>query len=261
MSTNFLFPFFRADEVAEFGAYHGLVEGWGQRKKSKKRREAEGDFLGVDQPSLLLSHDTIVAPCFASLFQGGHLGVEIATEAHAGMLEAYGLLKSPSRLQSGVCLQDDLCVEGLYIDDYFAISREDARACAVGEPSSEQDLQRLSTKQRRTIRLKKFLDQTTKMCSKVIASKSSEPRSIPVSFWSKVDWPLVGYMLRRGCLWLWRIYVCFASRDFRRFAFQPIVGSIISMLLFRMPAMSALQEVFHVIPSSSSTRRSPNCGS
>lgn len=91
MSTNFFFPFFRADEVAEFGAYHGLVEGWGQRKKSKKRREAEGDFLDVDQPSLLLSDDTIVAPCFASVFQGGHLGVEIATEAHAGMLEAYGL--------------------------------------------------------------------------------------------------------------------------------------------------------------------------
>jgi len=106
-----------------------------EEEEQEKRREAEGDFLGVDQPSLLLSDDTIVAPCFASLFQGGHLGVEIATEAHAGMLEAYGLLKSPSRLQSGVCLQDDLCVEGLYIDDYFAISREDARACAGGGPS------------------------------------------------------------------------------------------------------------------------------
>lgn len=146
-----------------------------EEEEQEKRREAEGDFLGVDQPSLLLSDDTIVAPCFASLFQGGHLGVEIATEAHAGMLEAYGLLKSPSRLQSGVCLQDDLCVEGLYIDDYFAISREDARARArvVGLPS-EQDLQRLSTKQRRPIHLKKFLDQTTKMCSKAIASKSCQ---------------------------------------------------------------------------------------
>ena len=249
------FPFFRADEVAEFGAYHGLVEGWGQRKKSKKRREAEEDFLGVDQPSLLLSDDTIVAPCFASLFQGDHLGVEIATEAHAGMLEAYALLKSPSRLQSGFCLQGDPCVEGLYIDDYFAISREDVRACAVGEPSFRARSSEAFYKAKEAYTSEEVFGSDDKDVL-VIASKSSELRSIP-GFWSKVDWSLVGYLLRRGCLWLWRIYVCFASGDFRRFAFQPIVGSIISMLLFRRPAMSALQEVFHVIPSSELNTQEP----
>ena len=125
-STNYLYPFFRAGDFKDFTAYAALVEGWGKAQGRRTvRREDEGDFLAVDRPSLLLEEEMMIAPCFSSLFQGDHLGVEIATEAHSGLLLAHGLLSPHSRLQAGVCLQDDRCVQGLYIDDFFSISKEE----------------------------------------------------------------------------------------------------------------------------------------
>ena len=62
---------------------------------------------------------------FGSLFQGDHLGVEIASEAHAGLLMSHGLLPGPSRLVANLALVEDEVVQGLYIDDFFIISKED----------------------------------------------------------------------------------------------------------------------------------------
>eukprot|EP00435_Cladocopium_sp_Y103_P037932 s319_g10.t1 len=59
---------------------------------------------------------------FKSIFQGDHAGVEVATEAHANLLQSVGLLKEESRLVSGQPFFGNSLVEGLVIDDYFAIA-------------------------------------------------------------------------------------------------------------------------------------------
>ena len=173
-STNYLFPFFKAGEVAEFKAYGALVDGWGSTSKRRRRREAEGDFLAVDRPSLVLDDDTLVAPCFASLFQGDHLGVEFATDAHSGMLEAHGLLRPGSRLLAGVCLEDDQCVQGLYIDDFFSISAR--RLMDLGAKRSRV---RSSTGRRPSMKRKASLGLMTKTSFLVIASELQEQRLTP----------------------------------------------------------------------------------
>ena len=40
------------------------------------------------------------------------------------MLQSYGLLSEDSRLQSSRPILHDTCVEGLVIDDYFVVSKE-----------------------------------------------------------------------------------------------------------------------------------------
>ena len=64
--------------------------------------------------SLLSYH--VLAECFKD-----HLGVELASEAHARMLVAESLLREGSRLRADRALIDDSVVEGLYIDDFFKL--------------------------------------------------------------------------------------------------------------------------------------------
>ena len=54
-------------------------------------------------PSLLVRetrdlHDGVLTPCFRSLFQGDHLGVEFALEAHSQLLQNHGALPEDCRL-------------------------------------------------------------------------------------------------------------------------------------------------------------------
>ena len=131
-TSNFLLPGFKAKDFAGFVAHDRLLMDFG--RKRRRDREKTGDFLvsGVDplhppRSTLLVDDASRVVPCFGSLFQGDHLGVEFASEAHYGLLCHHGLLPSSSRLVATSALLDDEVVQGLYIDDFFVISREDLR--------------------------------------------------------------------------------------------------------------------------------------
>ena len=50
--------------------------------------------------SMLFDGSCRVRGAFRSLFQGDHSGVEVATEAHASLLQAHGLLEERHRLQA-----------------------------------------------------------------------------------------------------------------------------------------------------------------
>ena len=100
-------------------------------------REIVGDKLGFSSSTcksrkkiLLPDH---VYPCFASLFQGDHLGVEFALRSHSLLLENHGLLDPCRRLLGGVPVPAAFAWEALVIDDYFAISVD--RICAPAEQS------------------------------------------------------------------------------------------------------------------------------
>ena len=100
-TTNFLLPSFKAERFEGLSAYLQLCRDFGKRKR--RRRELIGDFLegGIDvamRVPLLVDGETEVVPLFSSVFQGDHLGVELASEAHTGMLISEGLLSEGSRL-------------------------------------------------------------------------------------------------------------------------------------------------------------------
>ena len=58
---------------------------------------------------------------FKSIFQGDHAGVEVATDAHVGLLQRSGLLGSDSRVEADRPYLGGVALEGLVIDDYFSI--------------------------------------------------------------------------------------------------------------------------------------------
>ena len=59
------------------------------KRKHQRRVEVEGDYLlGRGRPRpLLIPDDGEMIACFKALFQGDHLGVEFACDAHSSLLE------------------------------------------------------------------------------------------------------------------------------------------------------------------------------
>lgn len=90
-------------------------------KKKTYSRHHQGDLLGgapIVPPALPQGK---VAVCFKSVLQGDHAGVEFATSAHENLLISHGALSESSRLLS--CrhsMRPDL-MQGLVIDDFFAV--------------------------------------------------------------------------------------------------------------------------------------------
>ena len=100
-------------------------------KKKKASQEARGDFLGSygwppSQRSCVRPDEGLLWTSFCSVLQGDHGGVEICTDAHVSLLQSHGLLDANSRLVSSKPLLSSSVADGLVIDDYFCISREDA---------------------------------------------------------------------------------------------------------------------------------------
>ena len=121
-SLNCLFPKFDLTRFIECKAHDSYVEKF--LKKSKYDRAAQGDMLHGFSSRGPYPADTKVVACFGALFQGDHLGVELATDSHSNLLCEAGLLGGESRLRSDFPLACDAKVDGLVIDDYFCLSRE-----------------------------------------------------------------------------------------------------------------------------------------
>ena len=100
------------------------------QKKKGYRRDLHGDRLGVDggPTKRKRSLPAELYGGFKSLFQGDHLGVEFALQAHSGLLSAGGLLHEDRRLLGNSPLPLGSQWEALVIDDYFAIGAEDVNA-------------------------------------------------------------------------------------------------------------------------------------
>ena len=88
-------------------------------------REVVGDRLGM--PASERRKKVVPGrlwPGFAALYQGDHLGVEYALEAHQNLLLEEGLLRSEGRVQLNSCFPTGGVCEGLIIDDFFVISSQ-----------------------------------------------------------------------------------------------------------------------------------------
>ena len=68
--------------------------------------------------------EELVFGFFNSVIQGDHMGVEIATQGHRGLLKEGGFLDRKEELQSCVPFFGEKALQGLVIDDYFSVSVE-----------------------------------------------------------------------------------------------------------------------------------------
>ena len=92
-SRNAVYPWFSASDFSNTKAFEVFRSSFCTRRR-KQRREEEGDYLlGRGRPRpLLVPEDGETIACFKALFQGDHLGVEIACDSHSALLETHGLL-------------------------------------------------------------------------------------------------------------------------------------------------------------------------
>ena len=104
---------------------------WVERNNKKKRpwrRIDVGDGFGTSGCGKAASEPSSLYPCFKSLFQGDHLGVEFALEAHQGLLLSEDLLHGVYRVAGNSPFPLSDRFEGLIIDDYFCIGSEPLKA-------------------------------------------------------------------------------------------------------------------------------------
>lgn len=98
-TTNCFYPFLRASQLSGTGAFEEYLSRFAGRKgRMRGGREEVGDFLHQRPILFDAGPDSRVVASFGALFQGDHLGVEIATEAHFNMLQSRGLFPPGSRL-------------------------------------------------------------------------------------------------------------------------------------------------------------------
>lgn len=111
-----------------------------------RSREAVGDCLGKPKPKKRSSVMPVeVYPCFRSLFQGDHLGVEFALRSHEVLLQGSGLLSEDFRIEGNKAFPVSSCWEALVIDDYFCLGVEPLAADATASFAQRSlDLARLT---------------------------------------------------------------------------------------------------------------------
>ena len=246
-SRNAIYPVFKASELADTKAYEEFRQSFPLKKK-RGDRIAEGDYLlGRGRPrSLLVEEDGPVIACFRALFQGDHLGVEIACDSHGTLLESYGLLRPEGRLRSSAAIEDDDVVQGLVIDDFFVVSKEKKSAQLnledTGSVRAFRQAKRIYEQQ--GIIGSDDKDEVGKLVAKIcgaqIDSSLGAVEKGLVSLGSPVE--------KRLALALLSVAVA-------RFPYttdtvhSSLVGSWISVMLLRRPAMCIFNEVFRVIPA------------
>ena len=210
-----------------------------------KRREEVGDFLHKPAPLLVPFQDDTVVCAFAALFQGDHLGVEFATEAHSRMLQSYGLLDEDSRLPSSKPLLWDQCVSGLVIDDFFVVSKEQINPGSSYLESRSVEHFRVAKAAYQQEGLqgsddKDVIGQTQfTVCGGEVCSSEATVRRGAVTIAAPFEKRMALAMMTASASALP------ATSDA---LLSCLVGSWISVALLRRPSMSILDEVFKVIP-------------
>ena len=265
---NALFPVFAADEISGFHAFRAMSEREAVQGRIRDRAVV-GDrlessigsqygschgskfmiaprvALGPSPKPLLVNSDRYVA-CFGALYQGDHLGVEFATDAHVNLMRSWGLLGDERRLQGGhAILHDDLC-SGLIIDDMFFISQEAARnTSCISESAAVQQL-RVAKEAYAAEELigsddKDVLGNVVfKVCGAEVDSSWQSVRNGVVAAGAPREKRLVLGALSSAA----------ASLRFTSDALHScLLGSWVSALLMRRQAMAAINELFRVIPS------------
>ena len=245
-SRNAVYPWFPASDFSTTKAFEVFKSSFCKRKR-KQKREEEGDYLlgrGRPRPLLVPEEGEIIA-CFKALFQGDHLGVEIACDSHSSLLETHGLLCEEGRLRSDMAIEDDQLVQGLVIDDFFAIATDPVDFIEEGKTSQSVQCLRTAKEIYRKENIMGSDDkdvvgqQRAKVCGAELDSSLDLVKKGVVGLGAPLEKRLALAMLSAACA---RVpYTTDAVHS-------SLVGSWISVMMLRRPCMSILNEVFRVSP-------------
>ena len=217
---------------------HAYAEFVSRAARLRYQRSLHGDRLGWRGSRRAQKAPQFLFVCFKSVLQGDHAGVDIATCAHASLLESYGLLHESCRVRGSRPIEAKLDAEGLCIDDYFALS--------VEALPTEIAKSRAALKIQRALRVyeehgilgspeKDVLSDKAKVVGAVVNS-SLEAR--------KRDMILLGAPIEKR-LAMSLISLRLASLSHTTDALHScLLGGWISALMFRRPLMSCFSKVF-----------------
>ena len=213
------------------------------RKAVPSDRLTCGDHLGASgrfpKASRKVADDLFVS--FGSILQGDHGGVEYACDSHQGLLQSFGLLHPASRIAANRPFRGSTLMEGLVIDDYFAVS-------AVPRDSQQvpPDVKAFKTAQ---VAYDKFSllgsptkDQVGESCAKVIGASINASDSA-----SHEGFCLLGSPSQKRYTLSWvSLQLCTLSctTDVLHLC---LIGGWVSCLGFRRPLMSLLNESFRLV--------------
>ncbi|CAE6951851.1 unnamed protein product [Symbiodinium sp. CCMP2456] len=193
-----------------------------------------------------------VVACFKAIFQGDHLGVEIATCAHRNMLRASGLLVPREELLSTRPFPPSEVLQGLVIDDFYAVSLESldtpperSRAVARLDLALEAyEKHRLLGSVEKNVR--------GSDCSRVAGAElDSSPGTRQLGL-------VTAGAPRAKRLSLASISLSLASLPSTTEALHScLIGGWVSAFIYRRPLMAVFQKAFAVCPSHVSQGTSP----
>ena len=245
-SRNAVFPWFKAEDFLGTNAYESFRESFPLKRKHQ-RREVEGDYLlGRGRPRpLLIPDDGEMIACFKALFQGDHLGVEFACDAHSSLLESHGLLCEDGRLRSDRAIFNDAVVEGLVIDDYFVISKSPVGEgdYAASSPSTALLKRAKDVYEKEKLAGSDDKDVVGALMAKVCGAQLDSSLELVAEGVVGLGAPL------EKRLFMGVLSAASASLPYTTDAVHAsLVGSWISVMMLRRPCMSIFNEVFAVIP-------------
>ena len=148
--SNTLWPPLPAHLLHSSRAFELLANSLAAKKKRRGPREEVGDGLAAAAAAgisggprnSVINEDQQLYACFNSVIQGDHLGVEIATQAHRGLLVDNGLLCAEEEIRSTSAFQGTDVIQGLVIDDFFVASIEGTDLHGCFDPTNQTKAKR-----------------------------------------------------------------------------------------------------------------------
>ncbi len=232
-------------------AYDVLLETYKSRKHWT--REQKGDDLAAlvgsgptkDWRTKKLSPSTLVHACFNTVAQGDHLGVEIATDSHRGLLKSRGLLVEAEELVSSRPFAGHKVLQGLVIDDFFALSIEDEDVGFGGSIAKARFDLATATYRQEGLKGSSHKDIIEAQKAKIAGAEldsTYETRKLGV--------------VTLGCRVVKRLALAMVSQELVRLRATTdalhacLVGGWVSALMFRRPLMSVLFASHRLVDSS-----------
>ena len=237
--TNSLGPPLPAEWLTETKAYGAYCLKY---SKKKYNRSAHGDRLGMGLPVFEKAGNANLRVAFSSILQGDHGGVEFATASHEQLLKSHGCLDFTTRALASRPLFDPKVADGLVIDDYFAVSVEKHQTPKENTTSHYLHQRALQAYANEELLGSPEKDVVAENFGKVIGAQLN---SSPMARRNGLTLASSATEKRIALSW-----ISLQIAQLRRTTDQLhlcLTGGWVSSLLFRRPAMSILDKIFHVV--------------
>ena len=225
--------------IADTSAYTAWA--LAKARKLKDRRLVGDGFLSSRFTTPEKGMPEVLYPSFKSILQGDHAGVEFACSCHEGLLSSVGLLDSQSRLIADKPFEGSSLMQGLVIDDYFAVSVVPKNS-EMDSPDTKCFDTANAAYEEHGLKGSPSKDSYGEQKAKVIgASIDSSPQCL-----RKGIIPLGAPSAKRFALAWITLQLCALSHT-TDVLFLSLLGGWVSCLSYRRPLMSLLNASFRLI--------------